>query len=151
MLSDNQSMLCLNFSLSSCCPPILLFMLYYYYYYYYYYCYYYTYSNALEYRTLRKRRYHLDALFLIEVYLGSRFCPSVLETVDLRVPTRHVRVFPLLYVCPAIKHRPSARCTSAANVVCRDFDIFRRQNVVFYHKQDTYCCMLSVYLIASCT
>jgi hypothetical protein len=61
-----------------------------------------------------------------QVYLGSKFCPSVLETVGLCVPTRQLRDFPLFYVCPTIKNRPSARCASAANVVCRDFDIFRR-------------------------
>jgi hypothetical protein len=96
---------------------------------------YYTYANALEYlklQTLRKRRYHLDALFLIQVYLGSKFCPSVLKTVGLCVPTRHLRDFPLFYACPAFKNCPSARCASAANV-CRDFDIFRRQNVSLKH------------------
>jgi hypothetical protein len=96
----------------------------------------YTYSNALEHlklHTLRKRRYHLDVLFLIQVYLGSKFCPSVLETVGLRVPTLHLRDFPLFCVCPAIKNCPSARCASAANVVCRHFDIFRRQNVLLDH------------------
>jgi hypothetical protein len=73
------------------------------------------------------------ALFLIQVYLGSKFCPSVLETVSLRVPTRHLRDFPLFYVCPTIKNRPSARCASAANVVCRDFDVFRNRNVSVEH------------------
>jgi hypothetical protein len=60
----------------------------------------YTYSNALEHlklHTLHERRDHLNALFLIQVYLGSKFCPSVLETVGLRVPTRHLRDFPLFY------------------------------------------------------
>jgi hypothetical protein len=104
--------------------------------YYYYYHHYYYYSNALEYlklHTLGKRRNHLDALFLIQVYLGSKFCPSVLETVGLRVPTRHLRVFPLFYVCPTIKNCPSARCASAANVVCRDFDVFRNHKVSLEH------------------
>jgi hypothetical protein len=79
--------------------------------------------------TLRKRRNDLDALFLIQVYLGSKFCPSV----GLRVPIRHLRDFPLFYVCPTMKNCPSARCASAANVVCRDFDIFRRHNVSLEH------------------
>jgi hypothetical protein len=86
-------------------------------------------QNSIElqkFHTLRKRRYHLDALFLIQVYLGSKFCPSVLETDGLRGPTRHLRDFPLFYVCPTIKNCPSARCASAANVVCRDFDVFTR-------------------------
>jgi hypothetical protein len=43
------------------------------------------------------------------------------------------RDFPLFYVCPTIKNCPSARCASAANVVCRDFDIFRRHNVSLEH------------------
>jgi hypothetical protein len=72
----------------------------------------YTYSNALVHlklHTLRKRRYQLDALFLIQVYLGSKLSPSVLETVGLRVPTRHFRDSQLFYVCPAIKNCPSDR------------------------------------------
>jgi hypothetical protein len=36
-------------------------------------------------------------------------------------------------VCPAIKNCPSARCASAAIVVCRDFDMFRRQNISLDH------------------
>jgi hypothetical protein len=49
----------------------------------------YDYDLALEQlrlHTLHKRRYHLDALFLTQVYRGSKFCPSVLETVGLRIP-----------------------------------------------------------------
>jgi hypothetical protein len=68
-------------------------------------------------------------IIIIIIYLGSKFCPSVLEPVGLRVPTRHLRGFPLLYVCPTIKNCPSARCASAAYVVCRDFDVFRNHNV----------------------
>jgi hypothetical protein len=37
------------------------------------------------------------------------------------------------YVCPTIKNSPSARCASAANVVCRDFDVFRNHNVSLEH------------------
>jgi hypothetical protein len=71
----------------------------------------YSYANALEYlklHTLRKRRYHLDALFLIQVYRGLKYCPSL--------------PFPF---SPSLKNCPSARCASAANVVCRDFDVFK--------------------------
>jgi hypothetical protein len=32
-----------------------------------------------------------------------------------------------------IKNCPSARCASAANVVCRDFDVFRNHNVSLEH------------------
>jgi hypothetical protein len=90
---------------------------------------------ALEYlklSTFRTRWYHLHTLLLVQVYLGYKFCPSVLETVCLRVPTRYLRDFSSLNVCPAIRNCP-ARCASAANVVCRDFDIFRTQNVSLDH------------------
>jgi hypothetical protein len=45
----------------------------------------YSYAKALEYlklHTLRKRRYRLDALFLIQVYRGIKYCPSLLEAID---------------------------------------------------------------------
>jgi hypothetical protein len=53
-----------------------------------------SYSLALEelkLHTLRIRRRRHDALFLIQVYFGFKFCPSVLETEGLRVPARYIR------------------------------------------------------------
>jgi hypothetical protein len=88
----------------------------------------YSYANALEYlklHTLRKRMYHLDALFLIQVYRGLQYCPSLLEAVGLRVPTWYLRDFSMFNFSPSIKNCPSARCASAANVVCRDFDVYK--------------------------
>jgi hypothetical protein len=41
--------------------------------------------------TLRMKRHHLYVLFLIQVYLGIKFRPSVLETVGLPVPARYIR------------------------------------------------------------
>jgi hypothetical protein len=61
--------------------------------------------------------------FLAQVYRGSKFCP-VLEIVGLRVPARYIRDFTLFSVCSSSRYCPSARCTSGANVVCRDFDVF---------------------------
>jgi hypothetical protein len=90
----------------------------------------YCYANALEYlklHTLRKRRYHLDALFLIQVYRGLKYCPSFLEDVGLLVPTRYLRDFSMLNFSPSPKNCPSARCASTANFVCRDFDIFNKK------------------------
>jgi hypothetical protein len=58
----------------------------------------YCYSLALEeliLHTLRIRTHRLDALFLTRVYSGSKFCPSVLEIVGLRVPARYIRDFAL--------------------------------------------------------
>jgi hypothetical protein len=85
----------------------------------------YCYSLALEelkLHNLRMKRYHLDALFLTQVYFVLKFCPSVLEIVGLRVPARYSRDFVLFNVCSSCKNCLSSRCASAANVVCRDVD-----------------------------
>jgi hypothetical protein len=96
----------------------------------------YCYSFALEelkFHTLRMRRHSIDALFLTQDYFGFKFCPSVLEIVGLRVPARHIRDFALFNVCSSSKNCPSARCASAANVVCRDVEVFRAGNVHLNH------------------
>jgi hypothetical protein len=96
----------------------------------------YSYDLALEQlklHTLHKRRYHLDALFLTQVYRGSKFCPSVLETVGLRILVRYIRDFSMFSVCSSSKNCPSARCASAANVVCRDVDIFGTKTLSLKH------------------
>jgi hypothetical protein len=66
----------------------------------------YSYANALQYlklHTLRKRRYHLDALFLIQVCRGLKYCPSLLEAVGLRVPTRYPTDFSMFNFSPSSK------------------------------------------------
>jgi hypothetical protein len=96
----------------------------------------YSFAKSLEYlklHTLRKRSYHLDALFIIQVYRGLKYCPSLLEAVGLRVPTRYLRDFSTFNFSPSLKNCPSARCASAANVVCRDFDVFKTNNVSLSH------------------
>jgi hypothetical protein len=53
----------------------------------------YHYDNILEklnLQTLHIRRRHFDALFLINVLSGTKYCPSVLETVGIRIPTRNI-------------------------------------------------------------
>jgi hypothetical protein len=55
-----------------------------------------NYAYALEQLKLyilRKRRYHLYALFFTQIYLGLEFYSSVLETVGLQVPTCYIRGF----------------------------------------------------------
>jgi hypothetical protein len=93
----------------------------------------YHYDFALEQlkmHTLLKRRYHLHAFFLAKVYRGSIICPPALETVGLRVPVRSIQVFPLFNACSLNKNYHSARCASAANVVCRDVDVFGPKTLV---------------------
>jgi hypothetical protein len=78
-------------------------------------------------------RYHLDALFLIQVYRGLKYCPSLLEAVGLRVPTRYLRDFSMFNFRPSLKNCPCARFASAANVACRDFDVFKTNIVSLSH------------------
>jgi hypothetical protein len=80
-----------------------------------------------------RKTYHLDALIFIQLYLGSKFCPFVLEAVDLRVPARYIRNFALLNVCSSSKNCPSARRTSAADVISRDVDVFGSKIVLLNH------------------
>jgi hypothetical protein len=96
----------------------------------------YSYSLALEklkLHTLRMKRHHLDALFLTQVYLRSKFCSSVLEVAGLRVPARYIRDFDLFDVCFSSKNCPFARCASAANAVCRNVDVFGANNFLLSH------------------
>jgi hypothetical protein len=56
----------------------------------------YNYAGALEYlklHTLQVRRRYLDALFFIQVILGTKFCPSLLDNSSLRVPSCNIRNF----------------------------------------------------------
>jgi hypothetical protein len=39
----------------------------------------------------------------------------------------------MLNFSPSLKNYPSARCVSAANVVCRDFDAFKTNIVSLRH------------------
>jgi hypothetical protein len=80
---------------------------------------------------LRKMRYQLDALFLVQFYLGSKFCLSLLNTSGLRVRGQNIRDFSLS--CPTSKHFPSAGCTSAVHVVCKDAHVFETKAVFLNH------------------
>jgi hypothetical protein len=82
-------------------------------------------NNLLEWLnllTLQNMRRHLDAFLLINIFSGTKRCPSALETFGLRVPTRNFGNF-TLFTCSATL-RPSARCVSTANVVGKVKDIF---------------------------
>jgi hypothetical protein len=49
--------------------------------------------KKLNLQTLHIRHRHLHSLFLINAFCGAKYCPSALETVGLRVPTRNIRNF----------------------------------------------------------
>jgi hypothetical protein len=87
----------------------------------------YHYVNILEklnLQTLHIRRRHFVALFLIHAFSGTKYCPSVLETVGIRVPTRNIRNFTTCSC--SLSHCLSARCVSATNAVCKSTDIFNK-------------------------
>jgi hypothetical protein len=110
--------------LRSLLTDMFLFHYYYYYYYYYYYA-----LQILNLRTLRDRRHQLDAIFVINVLLGSKSCPSTLDIIGLRHPTRNLREFSLLHVSSYYKNCPSGRCVTAANSICNHMDVFSREFV----------------------
>jgi hypothetical protein len=54
---------------------------------------YYRYTDALEYlklHTLQKGMCHFGVLFPVKVYLGFKFCSSLLQSVSLQAPTQHL-------------------------------------------------------------
>jgi hypothetical protein len=91
----------------------------------------YSYANAqvLNLGTLHEIRHQLDAIFVINFFLGSKCCPSTTDIIGLRVPTRNLQDFPLFHVSSSYTNCPSGRCVTAANSVCNQLDVFRRQIV----------------------
>jgi hypothetical protein len=63
------------------------------------------------------------------ILLGSKSCPSTLDIIGLRDPTRNVQDFSLFYVSSYYKNCPSGLCVIAANSICNNMDVFRREFV----------------------
>jgi hypothetical protein len=85
----------------------------------------YDYDNLLEklkLLTLHNRHHHFNALFLINVFSGTKRCPCILKTVSMCLPAWNIHNF-TMFACSST-HCPSARCVSAANAVCKHADIF---------------------------
>jgi hypothetical protein len=78
-------------------------------------------------------RYNFNAVFLVQVYLGSQFCHSILETVHLQVPARYIRDLSLFIVCSAIKNCAATISASAGDVTYRDVDVFGTKTVSLNH------------------
>jgi hypothetical protein len=69
-----------------------------------------------------------------QVYLGSKFCPSVLDNIHgLQVPARYIRDFALFNVWSSSRNCPSARFASDANAACRDMDVFGAKTAFLNH------------------
>jgi hypothetical protein len=75
----------------------------------------------------------LRTLFLVNVHNVLKFCLFLLKAVGIHVPIRNFRGFPLFSVDSSRKTCPSARCSSAANAVCKDIDIFSKHLVALIH------------------
>jgi hypothetical protein len=83
----------------------------------------YSYTNVLNYpkfHTWSDRRCQLEALFLLNVFTGSKFYPIILEIVGLRMPNRNFGDFKLFHADFCRRNCPSARRTSAANRISSD-------------------------------
>jgi hypothetical protein len=91
----------------------------------------YSYANALHVlnlRTLHERRHQRDAIFVMNVFLGSKSCPSTMDIIGLRVSARNFQDFHLFHVS-SYKNSPSGRCATAENSVYNQLVVFRRQIV----------------------
>jgi len=67
--------------------------------------------------------------FLKNVFSGSKYCPTLLETVGLRVPNLNSREFGLFNVDFKRPNCPSARWALATNDIGSDNDIFNGRSV----------------------
>jgi hypothetical protein len=71
---------------------------------------------------------------LIQVYLGSKFCPSVSETAaDLRVPAWLIKEFAMFNFCFSSKNCPSARRASVAHIIHSNVDVFGTKSISLIH------------------
>jgi hypothetical protein len=67
----------------------------------------------LKLHILTKRRCHLDVLFPINFYLSTESCPSLLENVGFRDPSRYIRKLSMFDICCSSENGPDW-CASGA-------------------------------------
>lgn len=83
--------------------------------------------------TYRKKKLE----FTVWIFLGDNdyflISVTISDTTAPRIPSRYIREFSTFNACISSKHLPSARCTSAANVACRDIDIFGTKALSIKH------------------
>jgi hypothetical protein len=84
-------------------------------------------TMQLELHVLQKKGCHLHALILIELYLGSKLYPLVLQAVGIRVSARYIRDFKIFNICCSGKNCP-ARCSSSTGVGCRNVNVLGTKN-----------------------
>jgi hypothetical protein len=74
-------------------------------------------------------KYFSAPIFTTFLFDGMEKSGEMYILLLLLVPVRYIGDFALFNVCSSSKNCPSARCASAANVVCRDVDVFGAENV----------------------
>jgi hypothetical protein len=82
----------------------------------------YSYANALDhlnFHILWTKGCHLGVLFLINVYNGFKFCPSLIETVTIHIPTQNFTDAPLFTVGSAHKTCWFCDCYHITTWTCR--------------------------------
>jgi hypothetical protein len=67
----------------------------------------------------------MTAIFIIV----TDFCFPHLETFGLRVAARFTRDISFFTVYSSSTNSPSARCVAAADVVCKDVDVFGTKSI----------------------
>jgi hypothetical protein len=88
---------------------------------------------------------HFDALFLINVFCGTKQWPSVLATVSIRVPTWSIRNFNT-FSC-SFSHCPSVRCVFAEIEVFRSTYIFSKSYLSVKVLSDPFFLAFSLFLL----
>jgi hypothetical protein len=82
----------------------------------------------LNFEKLSLRPQRLDALFLINVFNNKIDCCSCMNTIGLRVPTKHIRYFSTFLANDVSRLvSPILRCVKVTNNICKFIDIFNQQ------------------------
>jgi hypothetical protein len=71
--------------------------------------------DRLNLMTLHAMSHNIYALFLLNVFSGTKHFPSFLDIESLRIPTQSIRVFNM-FACSS-SHCPSSRRVSISNSV----------------------------------
>jgi hypothetical protein len=79
--------------------------------------------------TLCSRRWHLDALFLINVFKSKISSSSIFDSVSIQVPTRTIRDYSAFMVIHNFKVSPSDRFVSAVSSISKDIDILNKDYI----------------------
>jgi hypothetical protein len=77
-------------------------------------------------RTLHSRRRHLD---YCNVFNNKTDCQSIMDTANLRVPSKLIRDFSIFSVSKVLRSNNLARCSTLANNIYQVIDLFSTKTV----------------------